>query len=90
MNEKMDKLQDIFETANLIYIKELVNQLHYGNSDVSEAAQEELPCGLKFEVQRVAKGQEILLDLITKLIDELDADLIQGMELLNEIGTRKE
>lgn len=85
MNEKMDKLQDIFETPNLIYIKELLNQLHYGNSDVSEAAKEELPCGLKFEVQRVMKGQEILLDLITKLIDELDADLIHGIEMLKEL-----
>lgn len=90
MNEKMDKLQDIFETPNLIYIKELVNQLHYTNSDVSEAAQEELPCGLKFEVQRVMKGQEILLDLITKLIDELDADFVRGMELIRELGTMKE
>lgn len=86
MNEKIDRIQDIFENPNLIYIKELLNQLHYGNSDVSEAAQEELPCGLKFEVQRVAKGQEIILDLITKLIDELDADLIHGMELLKELG----
>lgn len=85
MNEKMDKLQDIFETPNLIFIKELVNQLHYSNSDVSEASKEELPCGLKFEVQRVAKGQEIILDLITKLIDELDADLIHGMELLKDL-----
>lgn len=90
MNEKVDKLQNIFETANLIFIRELADQLHSNNSDIVEAAQGECPSGLKYEVQRVMKSQENLLNLIIKLADELDADFIQGMELLKELGTMKE
>lgn len=85
MNEKAEKLQNIFESPNLIFIRELADQLHNNNSDIVEAAQGDCISGLKYEVQRVVKSQEILLNLIAKLADEVDADFIRGMELIKEL-----